>query len=126
MLINSVKLLSHLANSGDAKSLIIHPATTTHSQLTPEEQTQTGVTPEYVRLSVGRVVIFSAIPSRNRATGETSRLLAQHRSHRVGSPTAASRTIRLAEILASYASDRWACVGRPRKETSASVPEVIS
>jgi O-acetylhomoserine (thiol)-lyase len=52
-LINSVKLLSHLANIGDAKSLIIHPATTTHSQLTPEEQTQTGVSPEYVRLSVG-------------------------------------------------------------------------
>ncbi len=49
----SVKLLSHLANIGDAKSLIIHPATTTHSQLTPEEQVRTGVTPEYVRLSVG-------------------------------------------------------------------------
>jgi O-acetylhomoserine (thiol)-lyase len=52
-LINSVKLFSHLANIGDAKSLIIHPATTTHSQLTPEEQAQAGVTPEYVRLSVG-------------------------------------------------------------------------
>jgi len=52
-LINSVKLFSHLANIGDAKSLIIHPATTTHSQLTAEEQAQTGVTPEYVRLSVG-------------------------------------------------------------------------
>ncbi len=52
-LINSVKLLSHLANIGDAKSLIIHPSTTTHSQLTPEEQLRTGVTPEYVRLSVG-------------------------------------------------------------------------
>lgn len=52
-LINSVKLFSHLANIGDAKSLIIHPATTTHSQLTPEEQARTGVTPEYVRLSVG-------------------------------------------------------------------------
>jgi O-acetylhomoserine (thiol)-lyase len=52
-LINHVKLFSHLANIGDAKSLIIHPATTTHSQLTPEEQAQTGVTPEFVRLSVG-------------------------------------------------------------------------
>ena len=52
-LINSVKLFSHLANIGDAKSLIIHPATTTHSQLTPEEQLQTGVTSEFVRLSVG-------------------------------------------------------------------------
>src|ERR1039458_2460313 len=52
-LINGVKLFSHLANIGDAKSLVIHPASTTHSQLTPEEQAQTGVTPEYVRLSVG-------------------------------------------------------------------------
>jgi O-acetylhomoserine (thiol)-lyase len=51
--INSVKLLSHLANIGDAKSLVIHPASTTHSQLTPEEQTQAGVTPEYIRLSIG-------------------------------------------------------------------------
>jgi O-acetylhomoserine (thiol)-lyase len=52
-LINSVKLLSHLANVGDAKTLIIHPASTTHSQLEPAEQESTGVTPEYVRLSVG-------------------------------------------------------------------------
>lgn len=52
-LINSVKLFSHLANIGDAKSLIIHPASTTHSQLSAAEQAQTGVTPEYVRLSVG-------------------------------------------------------------------------
>ncbi len=52
-LIRNVKLFSHLANIGDAKSLVIHPATTTHSQLTPEEQAQTGVTPEFVRLSVG-------------------------------------------------------------------------
>jgi O-acetylhomoserine (thiol)-lyase len=52
-LINNVKLFSHLANIGDAKSLIIHPASTTHSQLTPEEQMRTGVTPEFVRLSVG-------------------------------------------------------------------------
>jgi O-acetylhomoserine (thiol)-lyase len=51
--IDSVKLLSHLANIGDAKSLVIHPATTTHSQLTPEELKQTGVTPDYIRLSVG-------------------------------------------------------------------------
>lgn len=52
-LINSVKLFSHLANIGDAKSLIIHPASTTHSQLTPEEQQRAGVNPEYVRLSIG-------------------------------------------------------------------------
>ncbi len=51
--VNNTKLCSHLANVGDAKTLIIHPASTTHSQLTAEEQAQTGVTPEYVRLSVG-------------------------------------------------------------------------
>ena len=51
--INSVKLLSHLANIGDAKTLVIHPASTTHQQLTPEEQLATGVTDGYVRLSVG-------------------------------------------------------------------------
>ena len=42
-----------LANIGDAKSLVIHPASTTHSQLTEEEQTSTGVTPDLIRLSVG-------------------------------------------------------------------------
>jgi O-acetylhomoserine (thiol)-lyase len=51
--INHVKLFSLLANIGDAKSLIIHPASTTHSQLTVEEQGLTGVTPEFIRLSVG-------------------------------------------------------------------------
>jgi O-acetylhomoserine (thiol)-lyase len=52
-LINHVELFSHLANVGDAKSLIIHPASTTHQQLSEEEQRQAGVTPEMVRLSVG-------------------------------------------------------------------------
>jgi len=51
--INNTNLASHLANIGDAKTLVIHPASTTHQQLTPEEQAATGVTPEYVRLSVG-------------------------------------------------------------------------
>jgi O-acetylhomoserine (thiol)-lyase len=51
--INSVKLLSHLANIGDAKSLVIHPASTTHQQLSAEEQAATGVTSDYVRLSIG-------------------------------------------------------------------------
>ncbi len=51
--INSVKLLSHLANIGDAKSLVIHPASTTHQQLTRKEQEATGVTEDYIRLSIG-------------------------------------------------------------------------
>ncbi len=52
-LVESVELFSHLANIGDVRSLIIHPASTTHSQLTPEQQLTTGVTPGLVRLSVG-------------------------------------------------------------------------
>ena len=51
--INSVKLLSHLANIGDAKTLVIHPASTTHQQLSREEQEETGTTEDYIRLSIG-------------------------------------------------------------------------
>ncbi|PJJ61643.1 O-acetylhomoserine (thiol)-lyase [Compostimonas suwonensis] len=52
-LVNNLTLFSHLANIGDVRSLVIHPASTTHSQLTPEQQLTTGVTPGLVRLSVG-------------------------------------------------------------------------
>jgi O-acetylhomoserine (thiol)-lyase len=51
--INSLELISHLANVGDAKTLAIHPATTTHQQLSPAEQLATGVTPDFIRLSIG-------------------------------------------------------------------------
>jgi O-acetylhomoserine (thiol)-lyase len=51
--IESLKLFSHLANIGDAKSLVIHPASTTHEQLSEEEQRAAGVTPDFIRLSVG-------------------------------------------------------------------------
>jgi O-acetylhomoserine (thiol)-lyase len=51
--INNLKLLSHLANVGDAKSLAIHPASTTHAQLTEEQQRASGVSPELIRLSIG-------------------------------------------------------------------------
>lgn len=51
--INNVTLAKHLANIGDAKTLVIHPASTTHSQLTEKEQQETGVTQEYIRVSVG-------------------------------------------------------------------------
>ncbi|MEZ5125409.1 MAG: homocysteine synthase [Thermoleophilia bacterium] len=51
--VENTELLSHLANIGDAKSLVIHPATTTHSQLTQEEQLSTGVTDDFIRLSIG-------------------------------------------------------------------------
>ncbi|MGG4041266.1 homocysteine synthase [Bacillus smithii] len=56
-LIDSVQLFSHLANIGDSKSLIIHPASTTHQQLSSEEQLDTGVTPGLIRLSVGTEAI---------------------------------------------------------------------
>jgi len=51
--IDSLELISHLANVGDAKSLAIHPATTTHQQLSAQEQLATGVTPDFIRLSIG-------------------------------------------------------------------------
>jgi O-acetylhomoserine (thiol)-lyase len=51
--VDSLRLVSHLANIGDAKTLAIHPASTTHQQLSPEEQAATGVTPDFIRLSVG-------------------------------------------------------------------------
>ncbi|MGC2462665.1 MAG: PLP-dependent transferase, partial [Steroidobacteraceae bacterium] len=51
--IDALKMFYHVANIGDARSLAIHPATTTHSQPTPEELLKTGVTDAYVRLSVG-------------------------------------------------------------------------
>jgi O-acetylhomoserine (thiol)-lyase len=51
--INSVKLASHLANIGDSKTLVIHPASTTHQQLSDEEQLAAGVTSDYIRVSVG-------------------------------------------------------------------------
>lgn len=51
--IESLQLFSHLANVGDAKSLAIHPATTTHSQLSEEQQIAAGITPDFVRLSIG-------------------------------------------------------------------------
>ena len=51
--IDNLKLFSHVANLGDAKSLAIHPASTTHSQLTEEEQKAAGVSPDFIRLSIG-------------------------------------------------------------------------
>ena len=66
-LIDSVKLFSHVANIGDSKSLIIHPASTTHSQLTTAEQADTGVTPELVRLSIGTEDIRDILADLNQA-----------------------------------------------------------
>jgi O-acetylhomoserine (thiol)-lyase len=52
-IIDGIELFSHLANVGDAKSLILHPASTSHSQLTEEQQRAGGLTPDLIRLSIG-------------------------------------------------------------------------
>jgi O-acetylhomoserine (thiol)-lyase len=80
--INSVKLFSLLANLGDSKSLVIHPASTTHQQLSEEEQKGTGVTPELVRLSVGTEDIEDIIADIDQAleaatSGKSSKSQAQ-------------------------------------------------
>ena len=69
--IDSVKLFSNLANIGDSKSLVIHPATTTHQQLTPEEQKKTGVTPDFIRLSIGTEDIEDIIADLQQALDAT-------------------------------------------------------
>ena len=66
-------LFRHLANIGDAKSLIIHPASTTHSQLTAEEQQRTGVTPEYVRLSIGIEDVEDILADLDQALGASQK-----------------------------------------------------
>ncbi len=66
-LLRHIELFSHLANVGDAKSLIIHPASTTHSQLTPDEQFETGVTPDFIRLSVGLETVEDLIEDLDQA-----------------------------------------------------------
>ena len=66
-LINSLSLFSLLANLGDSKSLVIHPASTTHAQLSESEQLDTGVTPELVRLSVGTEDVRDLIDDLNQA-----------------------------------------------------------
>jgi O-acetylhomoserine (thiol)-lyase len=68
--IDSLELVSHLANVGDAKTLAIHPATTTHQQLSPQEQLSTGVTPDFVRMSVGIESIDDIIADIEQALGK--------------------------------------------------------
>jgi O-acetylhomoserine (thiol)-lyase len=68
--IDSLELLYHVANIGDARSLAIHPASTTHSQLDPAEQLAAGVTPGYVRLSIGIEHIDDIIEDLTNALGK--------------------------------------------------------
>jgi O-acetylhomoserine (thiol)-lyase len=71
--INALGLLSHLANIGDAKSLVIHPASTTHQQLSPEEQVATGVTEDFVRLSIGIETVADIIADIDQALQTSQR-----------------------------------------------------
>lgn len=71
--IDSLELISHLANVGDAKTLAIHPATTTHQQLSSEEQLATGVTPDFIRLSVGIEHIDDIIADIEQALAKAAR-----------------------------------------------------
>ncbi len=71
--INSLELVSHLANVGDAKTLAIHPATTTHQQLSSEEQLATGVTPDFIRLSIGLEHIDDILKDIEQALQKTGR-----------------------------------------------------
>ena len=68
--IDSLQLHSLLANIGDAKSLVIHPASTTHQQLSPAEQLASGVTPDFIRLSVGLEHIDDIIADLDQALGK--------------------------------------------------------
>ncbi len=71
--IDSLELISHLANVGDAKSLAIHPATTTHQQLSAEEQIATGVTPDFIRLSIGIENVEDIIADIDQALGKAGK-----------------------------------------------------
>ena len=75
--IDSVQLLSHLANIGDAKSLVIHPASTTHQQLTPEEQVASGVTADFIRLSIGLETVEDIIEDIDQALVASQRVTVQ-------------------------------------------------
>ena len=68
--IESLRLFSHLANIGDARSLAIHPASTTHQQLSEEEQRRAGVTPDFVRLSVGLETLDDILADLEQALGK--------------------------------------------------------
>jgi O-acetylhomoserine (thiol)-lyase len=68
---NALKLFKRLVNMGDAKSLACHPASTTHRQLSPEEQRKAGITPETIRLSIGIEHIEDILADLEQALGAT-------------------------------------------------------
>ncbi|WP_052361378.1 O-acetylhomoserine aminocarboxypropyltransferase/cysteine synthase family protein [Geminisphaera colitermitum] len=85
--IESLRLFSHLANIGDAKSLAIHPASTTHSQLTPEEQLSTGTSPDFIRLSIGIEDFEDLQADLEQALARACGPNVQHRTSNIQHPT---------------------------------------
>ncbi len=79
--VNSVKLASHLANVLDAKTLVIHPASTTHQQLTPEEQLRAGVTPDLIRISVGLEDIDDILADLDQALAASQQAASEGEQH---------------------------------------------
>jgi O-acetylhomoserine (thiol)-lyase len=79
--IEALQLWSHLANVGDAKSLVIHPASTTHAQLTDEEMAKAGVTPDMVRLSVGLEDVDDLVWDLDRGLAAAERAAAASAAH---------------------------------------------
>lgn len=69
--INNVELFSHLANIRDSKSLVSHPTSTIHSQLSPEEQLSTGISPDFIRLSIGVENVEDIIADIDQALNKT-------------------------------------------------------
>ena len=78
---NAFRLFKRMVNMGDAKSLSCHPASTTHRQLTPEEQAKTGVTPEMIRLSVGIEHIDDILEDLGQALDKCQVVMGFHSRH---------------------------------------------
>jgi O-acetylhomoserine (thiol)-lyase len=76
-LVENCELLSHLANIGDTRSLIIHPASTTHRQLTAEQQTAAGAGPDVIRLSIGLETLDDVVADLDQALGEAQKMAAE-------------------------------------------------
>ena len=112
-MINNVKLFSHLANVGDSKSLIIHPASTTHSQLNEEELASAGVTPGMVRLSVGTEAIDDILYDLDQAIRQPSqweRMTAQRLGH-----VFYGHRLHGIDPFPLFAAEKWGSAGAGKK-----------
>ena len=117
-----MELFSHLANIGDSKSLVIHPASTTHQQLTPEEQAATGVTPDFIRLSVGIEDVEDIIADLDQALAKAAQMkresagLVETQCYRIPGEIALEHGDRLYSVSVAYET-----YGRLNREKSNAV-----